>query len=369
MSAASLPRASNAGFVAGLIGAVLAGGFVIWQLMSHGHAAFNATSTGLMWGLPIITYDYLLMTAVGLTLVASLWTVFGVRDFEAVARRAIWMAVALLAGAIAALFLELPYPLRALYAIPLNFQVHAPLFWKVIGIAVFAICLALFTFGWLAGDSSSSPGKGTSVIAMLASLIVLFAGAMMYGTLSMRPFWYAGELPVVFIVEALLGAVAFLLLATPLAGAGEGTHKAVATMSRLAVVLIVVHLLFLFGRMATGLASNLDGMQVWQRIAASPLFWLQVIAGFMVPLVLLATGSKGSSKLIPAVLLIVGLFIGKYEFVISGQLVPLFKGSWVHGLIEYAPSATEWVLLATAVFVAYAVYAFGAARFRLGEGR
>lgn len=369
MSAASLPRTGNAGFIVGLIGAVVAGGIVIWKLISHGHAAFNATSTGLMWGLPIVTYDYLLMTAVGLVLVASLWTVFGVKDFEPVTRRATWLAVALLIGGVGALFLELPYPLRALYAIPLNFQVHAPLFWKVLGIAVFAICLAIFTFGWLSGGTSSSPGKGTSVVAMLAGLVVLFAGAMMYATLSMRPFWYTGELPVVFIVESVLGAIAFLLLATPLAGAGEGTRKAVATMSRLAVVLIVAHLLFLFGRMAMGLNSNLDGMQVWQRIAASPLFWLQVIVGFAVPLVMLATGAQGGSKRIPAVLLIVGLFIGKYEFVISGQLVPLFKGSWVHGLIEYAPSATEWLLLIAAVFLAYAVYDFGAARYRLGDGR
>ncbi len=368
MSAASLPRASNAGVVAGLIGAVVTGGFVIWQLVSHGHAAFNATSTGLMWGLPIVTYDYLLMTAVGLVLVASLWTVFGLRDFEPIARRATWLAVALLVGGVAALFLELPYPLRALYAIPLNFQVHAPLFWKMLGIAVFAICLALFTFGWLAGGGTSSPGRGTSVVAMLAGLVVLFAGAMMYATLSMRPFWYTGELPVAFIVEHILGAIAFLLLATPASSAGDATRRAIGTMSRLAVLLIVVHLLFLFGRMAMGLASNLDGMQVWQRVAASPLFWLQVVA-LVVALVMLATGAQGGSKLIPAVLLIVGLFIGKYEFVITGQLVPLFKGSWVHGLIEYAPSATEWVLLLTAAFLAYAVYAFGAARFRLGDSR
>jgi molybdopterin-containing oxidoreductase family membrane subunit len=63
---------------------------------------------------------------------------------------------------------------------------------------------------------------------------------------------------------------------------------------------------------------------------------------------------------------IVALLIAKYEFVIGGQLVPLFKGSWVHGLIQYSPSTTEWVLLAMSAFLAYAVYAFGAARFRLG---
>jgi hypothetical protein len=45
----------------------------------------------------------------------------------------------------------------------------------------------------------------------------------------------------------------------------------------------------------------------------------------------------------------------------------LFKGSWAHGLIQYSPSAAEWALLAMSAFLAYAVYAFGASRFRLGR--
>ncbi len=51
------------------------------------------------------------------------------------------------------------------------------------------------------------------------------------------------------------------------------------------------------------------------------------------------------------------------------MLVPLFKGTWVPGLIDYAPSATEFALLAMSAFLAYAIYAYGADRFRLGAAR
>jgi molybdopterin-containing oxidoreductase family membrane subunit len=370
MSATSVPRSgSSTGLVAGLAGLVLTSAFVIWQLMSQGHAAYNASSVGLMWGLPIVTYDFLLMSSAGLALVASMWTVFGLADFAPIARRATWLALALLVGAVAALFLELGHPLRALYAIPANLQIKAPLFWKVIAVAVFAACLILMATGWLSkGDGK--PSGGVARLAALAALGVVFTGALMYATLSMRPFWHSGEVPVMVLVEAVLAGLAFALLFTHLAGDSDATRAVSAGgLPGLVALLTLLALLFALGRMIVGLASNLDGMQVWQKIVASPAFWVH-IGCLVVAMWLTASASMRASsgmQTLAMLLLIVGLFIGKYEFVIGGQLVPLFKGSWVHGLIQYTPSAAEWVLLAMSAFLAYAVYAFGAARYRLGS--
>jgi molybdopterin-containing oxidoreductase family membrane subunit len=109
-------------------------------------------------------------------------------------------------------------------------------------------------------------------------------------------------------------------------------------------------------------ASNLDGMQVWRHIVAGPVFWIGL--GLLVAALVMGVSGAGSLRL-AGLLALLGLFIGKYEFVIGGQLVPLFKGSQVHGLIRYTPSAAEWALLAMSLLLALAVYAFGAARFGL----
>ncbi len=53
----------------------------------------------------------------------------------------------------------------------------------------------------------------------------------------------------------------------------------------------------------------------------------------------------------------VGLLISRYEFIIGGQLVPLFKGSWAPPLISFTPSPTEWALLVMGIGVANVVYA------------
>ncbi len=51
---------------------------------------------------------------------------------------------------------------------------------------------------------------------------------------------------------------------------------------------------------------------------------------------------------------------------IGGQVVPLFKGSWVPGLIEYTPSLTEWMLVVLALSVTFLIYAVGEKVFDLG---
>lgn len=365
MSAATLPRAGSAGFAIGVVGFLVTGAWVIWQLMTQGHAAYNTTSNGLMWGLPIVTYDFLLMNSCGAALTAALGIVFGVKDFEPLARRATWIALALLVGGVLALFLELGNPIRSLYAIPLNFQVKAPLFWKVLAVGVYALCLLLMAANWIAKRDAGKPG-GVATIGAIAALAVVFTGALMFATLSMRPFWHSGEVPVMILVEALLGGMAFTLLAAQLAGGTDA--QAAGHAARWVAPLAFLTLLFVAGRAIVGLASNLDGMQVWNKVVGSVWFWIE-IAFLVVALWLTATAANrasGGMQTLAMILVIVALAIGKYEFVIAGQLVPLFKGSWVHGLIQYAPSATEWVLAAMSAFLAYAVYAFGASRFRLG---
>ena len=373
MSAATLPRSSSsAGLIAGVAGLIVTGGFVIWQLMSQGHAAYNTTSNGLMWGLPIVTYDFFLMSAAGLAIVASLWTVFGVQDFAPIARRATWLALAMLVGGVAALFFELGHPVRSLYAIPFNLQAKAPLFWKAIGVAVFAVCLIMMAVNWLAKPAGDAkPARGVAMLAALAALFVIVTGALLFATLSMRPFWHSGEVPVMTLVEAVLGGLALALLATHLAGSSDDATRAAlsGTLPRWVAALTCITLLFVLGRLIVGLASNLDGLQVWQKIAGAAAFWIELVF-LLVALWLTASASQRASRsmqMLAAVLLIVALFIGKYEFVIGGQLVPLFKGSWVRGLIQYTPSITEWALLVMSAFLAYAVYAFGAARLRLGH--
>jgi molybdopterin-containing oxidoreductase family membrane subunit len=118
-----------------------------------------------------------------------------------------------------------------------------------------------------------------------------------------------------------------------------------------------------------GLWSNADGMQVWQHLWSRPLFQAELWVGIGVPLlitVLSALRRSLSLQLLAAVIALVALFVARYDFVLGGQLVPLFKGSWAPGLLSYTPTLAEWAVLAAAVFLANVVNAVGERRLPLG---
>src|SRR3972149_3809201 len=84
--------------VVGALSAAVGLGFVFYMLFTEGHAAFN-TSSDMAWGAPIAFYLFFLLTSSGLSIIASLDTVFGMRVFYPIAKRCVFLAIiALVAG-------------------------------------------------------------------------------------------------------------------------------------------------------------------------------------------------------------------------------------------------------------------------------
>ncbi|ULB12475.1 ArxC, integral transmembrane NrfD-like protein (plasmid) [Cereibacter azotoformans] len=348
--------------------AVLCGGFALSQLGAQGHAAFNTTNKGVFWGFPIVVYDYFLLTSTGLAMVAGLYHVLGIEAFRPVARRALWLALAGLVGGVAVLFLELGNPWIAPFAILGNLQVQSPLFWKVLLVLGFTISL-LVTLAGTIGRRNDRRNPLVILVAGFAMAVTLVAGSV-YGMMAMRPMWFGGAVPVTFLIEALVGALAFVMFFSHLAHGFDASRMSAELKSLftgplafLFTALIALHLIFMVGRAATGLWSNAEGLQVWQHLAASPLFHLAIWGGAVIPLALMlwpVTRANPLAQVGAGLLVMNGLLISRYEFIIGGQLAPLFKGSWVPGLIDYVPSATELALLGLAVGLSNAIYAFAA---------
>ena len=134
-------------------------------------------------------------------------------------------------------------------------------------------------------------------------------------------------------------------------------------------VLLVAHAFFVISRLVVGLWSNADGMQVWHHLWSRPLFQAELWIGVGVPLLITVLPSLRKSlglQLLAAVIALVALFVARFDFVLGGQLVALFKGSWAHGLLNYTPSLAEWAVLASAVALANLVNALGEKKLFLG---
>lgn len=361
MSTQQLNGSVNATMMAGLAALVIGGGLALANLMSSGHAAFNTSSSGITWGLPVVGYVFFVLTSTGLTFVASLAMVFGFKEFYPIAKRCIWLAAVTLIAGFASLALELGHPFRMLWAVPLSFQYLSPMNWMGLFYAAYMVLL-LLKFQKVNSGDWDSPRSMTLGIASFVTVVVAHGTlGSVFGAMAMRPMWYGPLVPLYFLLTAAVSGAAFAVMITYLTYGNENNMPAKVkslmqgAMPKVFAAVLGIVIVAMASRMMIGLWTNADGMQVWDHIVTSPWFWIEmvlIIAAFVMLL-------KGGSPFAPSVMVIVALFIGRYEFVISGQLVPLFKGAWVTGLIDYTPSITEWMIILMSMGIVLAGWAFG----------
>lgn len=340
---------------------------VLFKMMGEGHAAFNTTSDGMMWGLPVAVYVFFVLTSTGLTLVASMAMVFGFKDFYPIAKRCVWLAVATLIAGFAALAFEIGHPFRMLWAIPTSFQIRSPLNWMGVFYTVYLLFLLLKFRKMHADDWDSAASRNLGIASFVAVVVAHGTLGLAFGMLAMRPFWFGGLIPIYFLATALLSGLAFALLFTHLAhGSGADAPAPVRSLlngplPKVFAFTLGVVLLFTLSRTITGLWSNADGLEAFHWMVGNPWFWIE-LGAYVVAFALMLSPSMrngAGTQILASALTIVALFIGRYEYVVGGQVVPLFKGSWVPGFIPYTPSMTEWMLALLAVGITFTIYALG----------
>jgi molybdopterin-containing oxidoreductase family membrane subunit len=246
-------------------------------------------------------------------------------------------------------------------------------------IGVYVLALLILIARMLKPDWDAKALRAHAILIMVLAMFITAAAGVVYGSNSFRPFWASGDIPVAFIFESLLGGLAFIYFFTYLAyvfdadAMPDGVKRLFnGPLPGLFALAIFVHLLFVLARMVNGLYGNLEGLQVWQQMATSPLFLAEVFIGLLLPLVLMlieSTRTKPWAQILAALLVMNALLISRYEYIIGGQLVPMFKGAWAPDLLSYMPSPTEWLLLLLAILVSNAINAFGELTLGLGRER
>lgn len=353
--------AVSAVLMAGLAGLVVSLGIAFFNLLSGGHSAFNTGSDGVSWGLPVVNYVFFALTSTGLTLVASVAMTFGNKGWYPIAKRCVWLSLVTLVAGFASLALELGHPFRMLWAIPLNAQLVSPLNWMGIFYAVFLVLGILKFLRIHNGDWTSSASKQIGLAALVTELLAGGMLGMAFGAMAMRPMWYGNLVPLYFILTAACTGGAFAVLVTCLSyGSEETMPPQVRTLMRGSLpmafaALLGLTILVIGYRTVIGLWSNADGLQVWDAIVASPWYWIE--AALLIGAFYLLLQRKALA--LASAMVIGGFFIDRYDFVIGGQLLPLFKGNWVPDLIAYTPSTTEWMLTLLAFSIAFFGWALG----------
>jgi molybdopterin-containing oxidoreductase family membrane subunit len=215
-----------------------------------------------------------------------------------------------------------------------------------------------------------------SIAAFIAVVLASGMLGLVFGSMAMRPMWYGSGTSIFFIVSAALSGAAAIVMSTYLAygfnpNKMPGHLREMATGNQLPKVfatLIGIVLVAILTRMWVGLWSNLDGLEGFHVIARSPLFHFEIWACLALPFIILispATQCIPKWQVISAGLVLLGMFIERYLFLISGQNVPMFKGTWMESVTPYTPSVTEWMLVIVGHAILFSLYALGERLFDL----
>lgn len=356
----------------------IAGAYMLYQLMTVGHAAFNTSSDGVNWGLPIAAYVFFALTSSGLSMIASLAMVFGFEQFYPIVKRCIWLAIISLVAGFSVLAFELGHPFRMLWAMPTGLQVMSPMFWMGVFYTIDLVLLVIKFYLIMKGDWHSSLSKIIGAASFVAVILASGMLGLLFGSMAMRPMWFGSFTSIYYMLTAALCGAAAIVVTTYMAFDFDTRNmplelRELAESDQLPKVfatLIGITLVMILTRMWTGLWSNLDGLEGFHVLVKSPLFWAELLIGLVVPFwMMLQPGMQVRMRpqMIAAFLVLGAMAINRYEFIVSGQLVPMFKGTWVNSLEPYFPSLTEWAMAVFGLAIALGGYAIGEMLFYLSD--
>jgi molybdopterin-containing oxidoreductase family membrane subunit len=344
-----------------------------WYMEHQGHWV-TGMSNRIVWGTPHVFAVFLIVAASGALNVASIASVFGRALYKPLGRLSALLALALLAGGLTVLVLDLGRPDRLIVAMT-TYNFKSIFAWNIFLYTGFFAVVGVYL--WLMMERRMARfTKGAGVFALVWRLVLTTGTGSIFGFLVARPGYDAAIMAPLFIVMSFaFGLAAFLLvLFAAVAWTGRPLGDVVVTkLGRLLAVFVLLvlylvavqHLANLYAAEHHGVEAFIlrdGGVYTW-------LFWVgQVLVGGLVPLAILYHPALIASRPVvglAAALVTLGGLVQVYVIIIGGQAfpMPMFPGMEVSspafdgGVASYAPSLPEVALGFGGVALALALVA------------
>ena len=344
-----------------LLVVVMAAGLTAARFMEHIGHIITGMSNQVVWGMPHVFAVFLIVAASGALNVASIASVFAKAAYKPLARLSGLLAVALLAGGLAILVLDLGRPDRLIVAMT-HYNFQSIFAWNIFLYTGFMAVTALYL--WVMMERRlNGHTRIIGTLAFLWRLILTTGTGSIFGFLVARQPYDEAIMAPMFVVMSLAFGLAIFLLVLMAACSGTGRPLGHATLMRLKNLLGVfaaADLYFLLAFHITKLYqaqfSGAEAFLLWNGGIYTVLFWFgAVFLGGVLPMQLFwlpptrrsrAAVAWGSASIVAGGLALI------YDIIIGGQVWPLaiFPGmevssSFHDGVVSfYAPSLPECAL-------------------------
>ena len=344
--------------VGGLV--VLGTLYAFFTLEHHGHV-LTGMNNQIVWGLPHVFAVFLIVAASGVLNVASIGSVFGKQLYKARAPLSGMLALALLAGGLAVLVLDLGRPDRLTVAMT-HYNFKSIFAWNMIFYNGFFAIVGLYLITLM--DRKLKPfSKPVGFVAFLWRLALTTATGSIFGFLVARAGYNSALMAPMFVIMSFAYGLAVFLLVQTAMYLWNGLsldERILARMKTLLAVFVAAALYFTIVFHLTNLYFakqwSYERFILLEGGVYTAMFWVgQILIGGLIPLALLFVPSARKSLSIvslASLLVIIGGLAQMYVTIVGGQAYPLemFPGyqvtsSFYDGVIaQYSPTLWEFLL-------------------------
>jgi Ni/Fe-hydrogenase subunit HybB-like protein len=341
----------------GMVAAVGLGAAHFMEL--HGHIVTGMTDQ-VVWGLPHVFAIFMIVAASGVLNVASIGSVFGQPVYKPRAPLSGLLCLALLAGGLMVLMLDLGRPDRLIVAAT-HYNFKSVFAWNVFLYSGMVGIVGVYLWTMLERRMNGY-SKAAGLAALVWRFVLTTGTGSIFGFLVARQAYQSALLAPLFIVLSFgWGLATFLIVQSTMYAWNDRrlTPEIQRRMARLLGVFIGASLYLVAVYHLTNLYFARQGAFesfILRDVGIYPLlFWGGYVAvGSVAPLVLLFHPRLGGerSTLAASALVVLGAFAWLFVFIIGGQAFPLeiFPGhvvssSFADGAVEhYVPSWPEFLL-------------------------
>ncbi|MBW2574887.1 MAG: polysulfide reductase NrfD [Deltaproteobacteria bacterium] len=357
-------------------------------------------SAQVIWATMVSNYVFLVVSSTGLCIVTSLGHVFGMQRYELIGRRGVFLALITIIFGMISIGAHLGHPERAMIFNLLTPNFLSAMWWMGTLYSFYIVFIAIEY--WLLArpeliersDQAQGPEKiiyGIMAFRQLDRLkigpvlknhkLLQFIGAAalisglsahntlgaLFGHIEARPLWHGSYYPIYFLLSASFCGYA-LLLAVSIASykikkeeIPEDYQSLIFEMAQVLALLLSAGLLFTAYKMGFGLFTpeKVKPIMLFLKGPFSQAFWLFEIAiGTVLPIPILLWATKQKNiigVLIASVMVLVGVYVMRYDFVVAAQVYPVIK----NGLPSYLPAFMEVLFIGGVLGALFLTYVLG----------
>lgn len=313
------------------------------MVLIKGHSILGSTNA-VPWNIFVSDYVFFVVTSTGVCFVSALGHVFGLERYRMISQRAVYLSLILLVvGGIAiAMDVGRPWMMITMFFTP---NLSSPMFWMALLYSFYGLFLVVELW-YLKTGASHEKVKTASTLAALTALVAHSMLGALFGMVQAKALWFGPYLPIYFILSALISGLAVLIVLTMVTyiATGKSINQEmdllIKDMSKLLFYAVGAGIFFVAWKTIAGQYSGKEDAYLMTGGPFSLAFWaVEIFMGLVVPFIMLAAPNRNAGRgALASVLVLIGLFVARYDLVIAGQLVQPWDSL---GLATYSVTTVE----------------------------